>query len=107
MCVKVREKNRSLKATSKTACFHSSTATLPVPGLASNAGQEEPQAETNEGVDSSDNPQRRSDDPGGLVKNSSNHSYDDYQSEACNRSYLCTADTDSQGVFIRESHYHI
>lgn len=91
------------EATSETAYFHSSTATLPVPGLASNAGQEETQAETNEGVDSSNNPQRRSDDPGGLVKNSSNHSYDDNKSEACNRSYLCTADTQTAKEFSLEN----
>lgn len=70
-----------------------SAVTLPVPGLTCNAGQDEPEAEANEGVDSSNNPQGGRNGPGGLVENSSNYSYDDNESNACNGPYLCTADT--------------
>lgn len=67
--------------------------TLPVPRLAYKAGHEEAQAETNEGVDSSNNPKGRGNSPGGLVEDSSNHSYDDNESKACNGPNLCTVDT--------------
>lgn len=67
-------------------------ASLPVPGLTCYAGQDEAQAETNEGVDGSDNPKGGSDGPGGLVENSADHGYDDNESEACNGPDLCRAD---------------
>lgn len=62
--------------------------TVPVPGLTSDAGQEEPQAETDKGVDSSNNPQRGSNDPGGLVENTSNHSRGDNETEPSDGPYL-------------------
>ena len=78
-----------------------------MPGLTRDAGQKEPHAETNEGVDSSNNPQRRSNVPGGLVENPSNHSYDDDKSEASDRPYLCTAETHRPRVFLGSSQYYI
>lgn len=64
-----------------------------MPGLSRDASQAEPEAKSNEGVNDSNNPQSRSDDPGGLVKNSSNHSYDDNETKACDGPNLCTTDT--------------
>lgn len=66
---------------------------LPVPGLTRNAGQSEPQAETNKGVDCADDPQGGIDVPRGLVQNSSNHSYDKNETKASNGPHLCTEDT--------------
>lgn len=66
----------------------STAVTIPVPGLTRYAGQEEPQAEANKGVDSSNNPQRGSNDPGGLVENSSDHSCGDNESETSDGPYL-------------------
>lgn len=68
------------------------TQLLPVPGLSRDASQAEPQAKPNERVNGSNNPQRGSDDPGGLVKNSSNHSQDDDETEARDGPHLCATD---------------
>lgn len=66
---------------------------LPVPGLSRDASQAEPETKPNEGVNDSNNPQSRSDDPGGLVENSSNHSDDDDESKASDGPNLYTTDT--------------
>lgn len=66
---------------------------IPVPGLSRDASQAEAKAKSNEGVNDSNNPQSRSDDPGGLIKNSSNHSYDDDETKACDGPNLFTTDT--------------
>ena len=75
-------------------------ASLPVPGLTCYAGQDEAQAETNEGVDGSDNPKGRSDGPGGLVENSADHGYDDNESEARDGADLCRADTKKESEHL-------
>lgn len=72
-----------------TACRQNyCTVSSPVPRLTCNTRQEEPQAITNKGEDGSNNPQGGSNDPGGLVENSSNHGNDDDESKACNGSNL-------------------
>lgn len=73
---------------------------VPVPGLTSYAGQEEPQAETNKGIDSSNNPQRGRNGPGGLVEDSPDHSYDDNETEPSDGPYLSRR-KDSPGHFDR------
>lgn len=50
--------------------------TIPVPGLTSYSSQKKPQRVTGHRKYCSYNPQFRSDDPGTLVQNSSNHSYE-------------------------------
>lgn len=80
-----------------TACRQNCCAvSSPVPWLTCNTRQEEPKAITNKGEDDSNNPQGGSNDPGGLVENSSNHGYDDDESKACNGSNLCGAGRQKQ-----------
>ncbi len=88
---KASQKNQTINRLNKAKLLHA--VALPVPGLACNAGQDEPQAETNKGVDNAYNPQGGSNVPGGLVENSSNHSNDDNESKAGDGAHLFTADT--------------
>lgn len=83
------------------------TGVLPVPGLSGDASQAEPQAKPNEGVNGSNNPQRGRDDPGGLVKNSSNHRQDDDETKARDGPHLgathSTEFTDSIQIYKKNT----